>query len=593
MAAIRRNIRKHRPGWVAIVIATLIMVVVLIAALAGTASACPPDKGEIEFQKASLGTDWPVGTKRSDFTIVLTPVGGGEPFRHKLGDDGKYMFTLNPGVYTVSETGPAGVNFTHNLPATVTAVAGQTITVGFANTYTPPPPTGSYTIEKVLANAPPGTHYDNFRVRITGPNGYSREANFDHTSHQVTASGLSLGTYTVTEIGSTGNPSAVSYSPSQTFTLDASHLSAAVTVTNTWVVASFSIEKIFVNPPSGTQYSDYKVDITFPDGHVEHPNFGNGDHMIWRNNVPLGTYTIVETYQPDANIPDSVVYSAQTFTLDANNTSAAITVTNQWQPRGSVEITKALAGDWPAGYDIGDFSFNLVGVTVEYPDTTLYLTESGGQWVVEVTGLEPGTYMLTENAPAGLTEGVDYTVSGLGGGDANIVIGPDNGYCFSATVVNTYVPPVYRIIVEKDVNGGSLGAASFAANCSGVTSPQSFVADPSDATNGQTEFVVSGPGQYTISEPAVDHYTASYPDGQTVTLSEDNPVQTVHVVNTYVPPSTTTTTTEHNGRDENPVTGPKWYENPFTWVGVAVLLGLIGLAAYEINRRRKSTPQQL
>jgi hypothetical protein len=158
------------------------------------------------------------------------------------------------------------------------------------------------------------------------------------------------------------------------------------------------------------------------------------------------------------------------------------TFTNGLQP-GSLTVTKNVVNDNGGTKGVGDFSFQVNGG----PATAF---ESDGTNVISVA---PGTYTVTEPAVAGYTTtyGNCTSVSVTAGGTATCTITNDD-------------QPGTLVVTKTVVNnsGGTKTATDFSFQVNGGAA----VAFEADGGNSLTV----NAGTYTVTEPAVAGYTASY-----------------------------------------------------------------------------------
>ena len=356
VATIRLGCKKHQRSLVAIGVAILVMAVVLTVIFAGTASACPPDKGEVEFQKSALGSEWPAGTQRSDFSITLTPVDGGDPVSHMLASNGKYMFTENPGTYNVSETGPTGVSFTNNLPATVTLVAGQKQTISFSNTYTPPPQLYDLCLHKLFGDGYPLalSNPELYKIQLVCvARGYDSGAIPYNATGDVCFAGLLPGLYTWTETGpegvaftatcSLGNP--ISIGTGSTIACVPEEPKPAVvsgTITNTYVprLGEIVLRKNLVagDWPVGITAASFTAIYKYNGETVKVPFelVDEASPLVGRAILQIpeeffGLYEFIGEEGPNG-VDYNVVINPGSVTVDAQNLKQEVAFTNTYKP---------------------------------------------------------------------------------------------------------------------------------------------------------------------------------------------------------------------------------------------------------------------
>lgn len=340
-----------------------------------------------------------------------------------LGEEGKVVFTVVPGTYTVTETHP-GTNWSAPVysKTEVTVAAGGSDSVTITNCYTAPQPQlGSITVEKVLDSDSDPHDISTFEITLTGPNDYS-ETQTVAAGSSVTFSGLAEGTYTVSET-SPGEGWTVSYSEQEVEVGADDEYEFTVTVTNKYTApvpepetGSLKVSKIHDDGGDdyGTQAPTFKIGIeptdmalTQLDGETwpKYVELGLGDSYTFTNLAP-GYYRVFEE-----DIPDNWVWTNEDLDpvyVEAGETAEAyiynIYIAPEPEPEtGSLVVTKELdnSGDPYSGTQTFKIGIRRVeDVALTEVDEPQYVYLGIGQSHT-FTGLMPGLYeVFEEDVPA-------------------------------------------------------------------------------------------------------------------------------------------------------------------------------------------------
>ena len=275
-------------------------------------------------------------------------------------------------------------------------------------------------------------------------------------------------TYTVKETVPEGFT--VTYSDDNRGVLESTSANPLV-ITNT-AVGSLKVTKSFTGftPGSLTQAQKEAIHFTVKNiaeetvAQFTYADMLGGEKTI--ENLPAGIYTVTET-RAEGSDPADYVWQEATYTVNGTpsgngevtvviNQTATVGVTNTPQD-GGLRITKSVTinGNEPNGSDLADGTYTfvikkngtpinegMVGTTAVV-DGEVAITISGGvAQTVDVTGLTPGIYTITESTP---TNGTTLTAASGGNSvDANnvVTVTVTAGAFASSVGTTTVVQPV-------------------------------------------------------------------------------------------------------------------------------------------------------
>ena len=370
---------------------------------------------------------------------------------------------LTPGTYTVTETVPAGYT-ADKASQTVTVKAGQAAEVDFHNS----PAKGNL---KIVKTSDDGV-VNGIKFNIVGT-AYNHTFSTD-AKGVLNVVGLTPGTYTVTEQVPSG------------YTAD----KASQTVT---VEAGKKAEVYFHN---SLQKGGLKITKTSSDGIVAGITFtvtGNGVNKtvttgsggtISIPDLAPGSYTVTETV-PSGYTADK---ASQTVTVK-NGEVAEVTFHNTLQ-KGSLKVVKTSDDGVVSG-----IKFRITGTG--YDKT--YPTDSKG--VLNVVGITPGTYTVTEQVPDGYkSDNPSQTISIKAG---------------TLTTINFHnTRSLGSIRIVKTSDDGHISGIQFTVKGGSVNQTVTSGTDGTITVPGLT------PGQYTVTEQVPAAYACDNPS-QTVTVEYD------------------------------------------------------------------------
>ncbi|MBR4556738.1 MAG: hypothetical protein IKO15_04575, partial [Clostridiales bacterium] len=457
-----------------------------------------------DFEKLTFTA---VGDKGTTLTIPDLTKANVENGKWTNEGNGKYTYTvsdLTPDEkFTVTETldsflGTVTTQYEKDTSkstdkAEATIVGGQNVTAALTDTYTvkqAPVPTGSISITKSVVGTDPTSGSFTFTVKcgddyVQDTTGTVASAYADFTitdGETIDITGLELGkVYVVAEDEVTGLASGIvcttTYSDSDKVVLDANTTSGLVTITNTFTdtnvpnptTGSITVTKLVTGSTTSGMPDKYKFYIECGDQYVQQDGSlgdtkylfevgANSDVTIDNLDTNTKTYKVVEDTVDTSALPsgyacDEPSYSTPTITLDPNNESGSVVITNNFTytapnpvpVTGSLKITLDLDGEVPSDAPNKTFVFEVTGPS--YPNgTTIYIT---GEDDLTIDNLLPGTYKVVESRPDAEITNYDLSVSGHDGISIDVVAGETA----TRTIVNeyTYNPPKPQPPTKGDI----------------------------------------------------------------------------------------------------------------------------------------------
>jgi hypothetical protein len=415
---------------------------------------------------------------------------------------GSFSGTVNPGTYTLSETGgPSG--YTSGAwscdagtltGSSLTVTYGQNVTCTIVNSDQP----GTLIVNKVVNNTNGGTSTAgkfSFQLGNGSPIAFQQNAaNPLAGSNTLT---LSAGTYSITEPAVTGYTASYSNCTSVVLVIGGTQ---TCTITNTAQSGTLTVNKIVDNTAGGTMTAgsfSFQVNngtaVAFQQSST---NPLAGSNTI---NLAAGTYTITEP----AVTGYKATYSGCSNITLSNGGSATCTITNTAQ-NGTLTVNKIVDNTAGGTMTAGSFSFQVNN------GTAVAFQQSGTNPLAgsNTISLAAGTYTITEPA----VTGYKATYSGC----SNITL--SNGGSATCTITNTAQNGTLTVnkIVDNTA-GGTMTAGSFSFQVNNGTA----VAFQQSGTNplAGSNTVSLAAGTYNITEPAVTGYKATYSGCSNINLS--------------------------------------------------------------------------
>ena len=428
----------------------------------------------------------------------------------KTFDDAEYFFTVAAGSSKIFENLPAGKyqveektddiavsGYTFNKDdsrtsgtGSVSKISTEYSTVTLENKFTKD--VGSLKITKALgANAPQSAFSKEYTFTVTGPNNFSQTVTIKGAGSKI-IDNLIPGTYTVTEYAVGAIISGYDVVIRGSGDVDVSaNATAEKTITNTYVLQKgyLKITKVLgANAPDGASSKTYTFTVTGPDNYSDTVEIKAGESKTITNLIP-GTYTVTEDLKGAAIDGYDLEVTGGGEVSVVGNATAKTTVTNTYtKQKGSLTITKALGTNAPQGASSKKYSFTVTG-----PDNFSQTVTIEGAGSETLTGLEPGTYTVTEDLTDVAIDGYDLEVTG--GGEVSV----SGNATAKTTVTNTYTKQKGSLRIVKTLAAGYPKEAEdtvFAFTVTGVGfSKTVFITGEGSETIDNLE-----PGRYTVTE---------------------------------------------------------------------------------------------
>ncbi|MBO4414466.1 MAG: hypothetical protein J5824_00620, partial [Lachnospiraceae bacterium] len=257
-----------------------------------------------------------------------------------------------------------------------------------------------------------GTYY----FTITGPNGYSSTQTITITngvSNEIQIDDLEPGTYTVTEDISS-NPEGMELVGSNGISIEVeagetAEIKTAEFTNNLTEVGSLKIRKYvqYNGRPTTSTKADgiYTFVITDSEGTVKATatiTIANGvSDVVQVDNLEPGTYTVTEDVDSNPEGMELVGSNGVSVEVNVGETAEIETAefTNNLTELGSLKIKKNVlynGRETTSTKADGTYSFTITG-PYEYTSTITLTIENGESEEVQIDGLEPGTYTVTED----------------------------------------------------------------------------------------------------------------------------------------------------------------------------------------------------
>jgi hypothetical protein len=387
------------------------------------------------------------------------------------------VYTLNPGTYTVSETGgPSGYTFTGftddcDGSGNVTVVAGQAKTCTLTND----DQAATLIVIKHVVNDNGGTaSAGDFTLDSGGTN--DSPDNFAGEEAPGTTVTLDAGSYNVTETGPSGY--SASFSAGCTGTV-ANGETKTCTVTNDDQPATLIVIKHVNNDNGGTAAAgDFTMNVTATNPSDD--SFPGAESPGTTITLDAGSYSVSETGPAGY----TASYSADCSGTIANGQTKTCTVTNDDQP-AHLKLVKEVVNNNGGTAIATNFTLSASGPTP--------LSGAGGA----ESDVDAGTYTLSETNVPGYSASAWSCVGGTQNG-SEITLA--NGQSATCTITNDDMAPL--LILQKvviDDNGGTALAGQWTLTASG---PTDFSGSGPSVSSG-ADFEA---GTYSLSESGPDGY---------------------------------------------------------------------------------------
>ncbi len=362
--------------------------------------------------------------------------------------------TLDPGAYSVGESGPSGYAMSQTAGCSGTIAPNQTVNCTVTNSDIPTGQ-GAITIIKNVTNDNGGT---------LGPNDFTLQVTPEGGSVQTVVSGeagfFATGTYTISEASSTGYTQTGlsctngSESNSGTFTLDEQE-AYVCTITNDDNVPSLTLTKVVSNPFGGSATAaDWTLSATSSEASTLS---GVGPTVSSDSEFEAGTYTLSEAPTSETSTITQG-YGASDWVCvggtqgDGNHVTIALgesvtcTITNT-RLSGSLRVTKVVVG--------GTASSSAFSVHVKQDGDEIEGSPAAGDSEGTLySNLLTGSYAVSETGgPA------NYNSSFSGSCDESGNVAVASGETANCVLTNTFDEPEPE--TPTPPSGGGGGGGSF------------------------------------------------------------------------------------------------------------------------------------
>ena len=306
-----------------------------------------------------------------------------------------------------------------------------------------------------------------------------------------------------------------------------------------------TVEKIWdASVPAGMEHAItftlYKDGVALPGTHtLSAPNWSKTFVGL-----EIGAVYCVEEEGIALNI-DFTADPGDEATINSTTPRPTITITNSYkEPTGTVVIEKI----WDDDLNIGGDRPGSLTVYLNGNQYTLTGEKAAEKWSMELSGLSLGEYSLTEET----ISNKDYSQNTA---DSRSVLSGtlvrDQAQPLTLTLVNTYVPPVYKINITKIWEDGTVNGASRPDSIDvNVTTEDGY--DGTVTLSGNTDtwgpvtLEVPGEGTYLIEEVVIGDYDVDYSiKDRTIVLEKDgNREGYIKITNSDAAPEGTITVTK-------------------------------------------------
>jgi hypothetical protein len=345
-----------------------------------------------------------------------------------------------------------------------------------------------------------------FTTTGTGLNNFSLDDDADSTlPNSQTFSGLSAGTYTVTEglngmyavsiacNDQTGNTIVDDSSRSVSIDL-AQGEDITCTFINTLKTGTLRVIKHVVNDNGGTKTaSDFNLHVKSGDTDVqESPSVGSETGTVYTLNE--GTYVVSEDSPPDG-------YSLTGYSGECDSNGAVVVVANQEKvctitnddQAPSLTLVKEVTNDNGGQAVPSNWTLTASGATG---------FSGAGPSVSNGASFDAGVYNLSESGPSGYLPSDWVCVGGTQNDSDTVTVGL--GQDVTCTISNDDIAPKLKLVKVVTVdNGGSAVSADWDLTASGS------VLGFTDTGDSAVFHTVQAGVEYTLSESGPEGYTAS------------------------------------------------------------------------------------
>ncbi len=378
----------------------------------------------------------------------------------------------------------------YNASGSIVAEPNSNIEINTTSNTSVSLPTGhKYTIKEVNASQSNYTWTNKYTIGSTdvAPGSHCEIDVTDSRYNDTEYPDLITVTNTYVECGSLEITKVLDTQGDQTTSSDTFDINVNLNVTGTYTVNTYLA--------SGGGASSQDVPFTAGENKVFPMHIGDTIEII---KLPAGTtYTVSETNVP-THYTNTAITNNGTGTI-ATGTKSEVQVTNKYtEPKGTLTITKDIAGD------LDESSTEIVGkkykFTVTGPNSynqTVELPDSNGVWSATLSDLKLGTYTISETVDTSIdVDHYNLVVSDNGVVQKTLDI---NRLTDTATITNTYnyvtVQNSLDVTVDKlKSNGDYLSQATLQVQKLDGTVVTEWT------TTGRQDTVSLGKGEYKLVE---------------------------------------------------------------------------------------------
>jgi hypothetical protein len=460
-----------------------------------------------------------------DFTINISEGTPSSPSSFSGSEDGT-LVTLDPGSYSITETGPDGYAMSQTSGCSGTMTSNGTATCTITNSDIPTGQGAITVVKNIVNNYNGGSTAVDFTLKIADASEHST------TTPSGTAQFLDPGSYVVSE----DDPTSLGYTQTSISCTNGTDTTSdgsvtlgdqdawVCTVTNNDLPGTLHVIKNIINDNGGSAAaSDFSFLVNEDEEITVFEADGQNDLT-----VAAGTYSIEEAL--DSRYTTTYEYGEMSDCSSieiANGGEATCTITNNDKPAHLtiVKRTDEQSGD-------GTFDFNITGV-----EGTTSLTTIEGSASTEPIELNASSYDVTESVP----ENWNLSSVVCERGETSIGEGITNGKAISLnngdSVTCTFTDTKRATLTVKKVVVNDNGRTKIASDFS-------FKVNDGDATTftagennllGENSVVVNA-GTYNVTEPAVSDYTTTYENCSDIVLANGGSATCTITNNDTAPP---------------------------------------------------------
>ena len=393
-----------------------------------------------------------------------------------------------------------------------------------------------------------------FKFIITGPDDYSDEITIIGAESR-TITDLEPGNYTVTEDKEsakiTNYDLTVTGDDGKTIEVKAGE-TAEAKITNTYEDNTSSNKgslKVIKTITAGAPDEAYETVFAFTVTGIGYSEtkFVEGEGYAIFDNLEPGRYTVTEN-KDAAKITNYELTvtgdEGEAVEVKAGETTEA-RITNTYKDStapstGKLKISKTLGAGYPDAATGTTYTFTITG-----PNNFSTTRTIKGSGSVEVEGLEPGKYTVTEDKDGAKITNYDLTVTGDDGKEIEVKAGETANAAITNTYKDSTTPDTGKLKITKALGAGAPSDANIKNYEFTVTGPDNF--NKSYEIKGAGYLIIEDlkPGNYTVTEDKasanITNYDLTVTGGGTVEVKAGKTAETT-ITNTYKDNSSTVDT---------------------------------------------------